>query len=156
MSNEPSNSTHRSPNPGVEGEMHGADPAFRRRMFVLLAACLLGAVLVVLLLPGWLDELRQHGSDSGGLDELLRIGFTAVALVMIAPMLLLARLSLRWAGQIRQADSFPTRDMKTTRDVPVRHGKDALRVARWHTAGAIALLWLSVALMAWVAWIWLD
>ena len=38
MSNEPSNSTHRSPNPGVEGEMHGADPAFRRRMFLLLAA----------------------------------------------------------------------------------------------------------------------
>lgn len=142
---------------GADDDLHLADQGFRLRMLGLLALCIALAALVILMLPGWLEGLRGEYADHDPqqLQQLLRMCFTALAVMLVAPMLLLARLALLWAGRIRQAGQFPTADMKTMRDVPIRRGDDARRIARWHRLGAATLLWLSVGVMAWVALIWL-
>lgn len=138
--------------------IHRADRGFRLRMLALLASCLLIALLAAWLLPGWLDALRSDNLDRDPLElqQMLRIAFTAVAVLMIAPMLLMARLALAWAERIRSADRFPTADMKTIRDVVVRSGVPAQRIAGRHRAAGVTLVWFCVGLMAWVAWIWLG
>ena len=158
MSNHPSPAgRHETGSNTGHGDIHRADPGFRQRMLILLAICVAAGGVVIALLPGWLASLRDShaGSDPAELEQLLRMGFTALALLMIAPMLLLARQALGWSQRIITADSFPTADMKTIRDVAVLHGEAAQRVARLHRLAGNLLVWLSVAVMAWVAWIWL-
>ena len=125
-------------------EVHHADPRFRRiASFVLVGVLLLGG-LALWALRDWLDA-RAGVADYEGLLMLsagLVVVLAAVSFGIAVALWLEAR-------RIRREDRFPPSDMRTLRDVPIRHGALALRYARFMVAGAIVAGLAGFAILVW-------
>jgi hypothetical protein len=127
-------------------EMHRADPRFRRTApLVLLGVLLLGGV-ALWALQRWLDSHTRVGL--AGYDGLVLLAIGVVALLVAVSLGIAISLWLE-ARRIQREDRFPPSDMRTLRDVPVRHGAQAQRCARYLFAAAVIAALAAFGILLW-------
>lgn len=129
-------------------ELHRADPALRRLAAWLLPLLTAAGVVALLALQHWLAR-----GAPGGLAATtgLRVAFLGIALLSVMLCLGIAALLRRLALRVRAASRYPPADMRTLRDVPVREGAAARRIAgRLDALAGVALL-LVLGLSVWAA-----
>lgn len=130
----------------MDVEMHRADPGLRRLAALLLFGILLLGGLGLWALHDWLDAHTRGGlADYDGL-LLLAAGLVAVLATVSFSIAVALWLEAR---RIQREDRFPPSDMRTLRDVPIRHGALALRYARYMFAGAIVAGLGGIAILLW-------
>lgn len=118
-----------------------ADPVARRQalLWVLFGGCLGGVVFLGV--EGFLESLRQAAvSESGELEERLRIGLILLAAIVFLPMgggtIYLWKLGSRTYA----AGEYPPPGCRLIRDTPVVGGKAAMLRACALKTAALALL----------------
>ena len=125
-------------------EVHHADPRFRRiATFVLIGVLLLGGLAL------W--ALRDWLATRAGLADYEGLLMLSAGLVVVLATVSFGIAVALWleARRIRREDRFPPSDMRTLRDVPIRHGQHALRYARYMQAGAIVAGLGGGAILVW-------
>ena len=130
-------------------EMHRADPRLRRLASLLLPGILLLGGLGVWVLHSWLEQ--RTGSLAGN-DGLILLAAGLVSLLATVSFSIGVALWLE-ARRIQREDRFPPSDMRTLRDVPIRHGPQALRYARYMFAAAVVAGLGGIAILAWGYWL---
>lgn len=127
-------------------ELHRADPVFRRRAPWLFGAVVVLGAIGMWALYAWLDARLQDATSGGATMMMLATGLVAL---LAAVSFGLAVALWQEASRIRREDRFPASDMRTLRDVPVRHGASARRYAGWMTAGAVLAALAGGAVLYW-------
>lgn len=118
-------------------------------------AAVLGLVLLAAF-EFWLRRTQaqaEHDPDSalravGAVSSLLQLLAAACAV-------LLGRFLLDWASQTRRQNQWPPAGLELPGNPPLRHGADALRIARRLRATGLFSLVLALAVVLAVAWRWL-
>lgn len=102
-------------------EIHRADPAYRRRSLLLLAATAGVCALALWQLHGWLQDVIAHLriSDADEVRRWLRALLTGLAAVPVVPLAFWGRGLRRLARATREEQRFPPKAWKTYRDVRV-------------------------------------
>ena len=141
----------------VNGELHRADPVYRRRMqlFLLLTVLLGGAAVVGLQM--WLRQLGANARVGdlffyqawlhrllGALCLVLGVAAAGFA-VWLRGMAVASRAERRW----------PPSSMRTSADVRIRYLTSADTLVTQLKAAALALGILALALCAWAIWLFL-
>lgn len=126
-------------------ETHRADPKLRRIASLLLLGVLLLGGLALWALQGWLQTPTRGGLDYDGL-VLLAAGLVTVIATLSFTIAVALWLEAR---RIQREDRFPPSDMRTLRDVPIRHGPEAQRYARYMFAGAVFAGLGGLAILGW-------
>jgi hypothetical protein len=132
---------------GMSVEVHRADPKFRRLApWVLVGTVIVGSI-AIWALRLW---LKSRLETAAGI-EVDGIFMLAAGLVVVLATISLGLAFSLWqeAARIRSEDRFPPSDMRTLRDVPIRHGDDARRVAGWMRAGAVLALASGLGIVFW-------
>lgn len=128
-------------------EIHRADPKFRRIAPILVfAVAALGGV-AIWGLQRWLEANRNSGMGNG-IDGLMMI---AAGLVVVLSTVSLGLAFALWqeAARIHQEGRYPPSDMRTLRDVAIRHGPDAIRYATFMRFGAVVAGMAGVGILLW-------
>ena len=137
------------------GEIHRADPAYRRQMLAWLAVTVLAGAIGLFALYGWLAELHAHaiGDDPFRVERWLRRLIAGFSLLLAAASGGFGVWLWRVAQQARQQKRWPPLGLRTTRDVPVRY----LTAAEAHARSIELAVWMlamfGVAMVFWGLWI---
>lgn len=127
-----------------------ADIGLRRITVIVLGLASLAAIALVL---GFQSLLSSHAATLTTDDFIVRMrAWLAVVVSMIGVcILLLGGYAARSARGITAQRRWPLAGARVLRDTPIRHGDDALRIARW--LNGIAAVLVVIALLAGViAW----
>ena len=141
--------------PRQEGEIHRADPAHRRQMWMWFAATVVAGALALFALQYWLGTLREGAGTDGGvafgqwLHRLLAGVCVLIALAAIAFGTWLRRL----AEATRRDRRWPPIAMRTSSDVRVRYLTSADALVTQFRAGSAALFVAAAMFLAWAAWL---
>jgi hypothetical protein len=127
-----------------ESELHRADPRLRQLARWLPALILVAALLGLWWLDRWLGSLDGQVSFEG-----LLLGFLGLAAVIATAGLTLAWTLWNAASRIVSEDRYPTADMRTLRDVPLRRGQAARTIASRLRAAAVLAALLGIGILVW-------
>jgi hypothetical protein len=134
------------------GEIHKADPAYRRLMWRWFAVGIVGGVIALVSLEFWMEGMRASASFHAWLQRV----FAGVCLLFAA----LAAGSGTWLRAIAAATArdrrWPPAAMRTSQDVRVRYLTSADALVSQFRAGAFGLFAAAAALSIWAAWILLH
>jgi hypothetical protein len=133
-------------------EIHRADRRYRNRALLVLVACLLGGGVGLVWLNGWLARLGSGGLMDGEEHLGLWLFTGSISLVLLLTCVGAALALLRLASRIAATERFPPDGMQTARDVPVKRGEEALRMAATIRRCAWFLVFLAAVLAAWGGW----
>jgi len=140
---------------GKNGEFHRADPAWRRRMQLLLAFCIVAGVGALLLLWYWLSGLATSGAaeSPGGFDRPLQQALAGVCIGLG-----LASAAFSWwlfhlASATHAEKRWPPASMRTSSDMRIRYLSSADRLVSQMKAGAFGLALLGAGLIGWGSWL---
>jgi hypothetical protein len=141
--------------PRQEGEIHRADPAYRRQMWAWFAFAVVVGAIALFALQYWLAAMRASSGADGGLafgHWLHRLLAVLCALVGIAAVALGAWLR-RVAEATRRDRRWPPNAMRTSSDVRVRYltAADAL-VTQFRVAGLVLFV-AAAGFLAWAVWL---
>lgn len=133
-------------------EIHHADRRYRNRALLVLAACLVAGAVGLVWLNNWLAKLGASGLMNG--EERLGLWlFTgSISLVLLLTCAGAALALLRLASRIAASERYPPDGMQTARDVPVKRGAEARRMASIIRRSAWFLVCLALVLAAWGGW----
>lgn len=136
---------------GGGGEVHRADPDYRRQMIIWLLAAFVSGSILLFVLVRWLGGLSSGaaGHDPAELSIRLQQLMAGLCLLLAAGLAGLAHWLHRAAGQTLQEKRWPPKDMQTTTDVPVRYLSSAEAVARQLRLGVLAFAVLAAGTAAW-------
>jgi len=137
------------------GEIHRADPNYRRQMIAWLLVAVVAGAIGLFALVRWLDGLRsQAGMDNPAeVAAWLQRLMAGLGLVLTAGSAGLAHWLYRTAGQTRLEKRWPPKDLQTTSDIPVRYLSSADAVAKQLRTGSLVLAGLALAIAVWAGWI---
>lgn len=141
--------------PRQEGEIHRADPAYRRRMWAWLAFIVVAGALALFALQLWLGTLRAGMAADGGqafglwVHRLLAGLCVVIAIAAIAFGAWLRRL----AEATRRDRRWPPNAMRTSSDVRVRYLTSADSLVTQFRAGSVVLFVAAAMFLAWAAWL---
>jgi hypothetical protein len=141
--------------PRQEGEIHRADPAYRRQMWTWFALTVVAGAIALFALDRWLDGLREGMAvDQGvrfeqGLHRLL----AGVCLLFAAAATGFGLWLRRIAEATRRDRRWPPAAMRTSQDVRIRYLTSADALVLQFRMGAFALFALAVGLAGWAAWL---
>lgn len=138
------------------GEMHRADPAYRRQMQLFLVVTLVVGVLAVVGLQLWLRKLGSHAQagDLSTYQAWLNRLLGAVCLLIGTAAAGFALWLRRMALDSRAERRWPPSQMRTSADVRIRYLTSADTLVSQLLAAAIALGVLAVGLCGWAFWLW--
>ena len=138
-----------------QGEVHRADPAYRRQMqFVLVATIVVGAA-AIFALQWWLRRLGAHAGAGdllayqGWLNRLLG----GLCLVLAASAAVFAAWLRSTARDTARERRWPPSAMRTSADVRVRYLTSADALVWQLRGGAIVLAVMALLLGAWAVWL---
>lgn len=128
-------------------EVHRADPKIRRLAPMWLIGTIAVGAAAVWALHVWLKS-RPTSAAEIEVDGLM---YAMVGLVALLATVSLGLAYALWqeAARIRREDRFPPSDMRTVRDVPVRHGLPARQAALWMRCGAVLSAGAGLGILAW-------
>jgi hypothetical protein len=143
---------------GKNGEIHRADPAWRRRMQVLLALCVVGCAGALFALWHWLSGLAAAGAgdSAGGFDRPLAQALGAVCIGLGLASAGFALWMFRLASATHAEKRWPPSSMRTSADMRIRYLSSADRLVTQMKAGALGLALLGAGLLGWGAWLLLH
>jgi hypothetical protein len=131
------------------GEIHRADPAYRRMMWRWFAVSVVGGAIALASLQLWMESMRGGADFHAWLQR-----------VLAGVCLLLAALAVGFGAWLRGIASASARDrrwppvaMRTSQDVRVRYLTSADALVAQFRAGAWALFTAALALAAWAGWL---
>jgi hypothetical protein len=144
--------------PRQEGEIHRADPAYRRQMWIWFAFTVVGGVIALFALNRWLGALRSGmGVDEGfALDVWLHRLLAGLCLLLAAVAAAFATWLFRIAQATRRDRRWPPSTMRTSQDVRIRYLTSADALVAQFRAGAFALGALALGLAGWSVWLYLG
>lgn len=130
--------------------IHRADTRLRRTTAVVLIAAAIAAVALVLGFRNW---LASHAASVTTDDFILRMrAWLSFVIAMIGVcVLLLGSHAARSARGIATQRRWPLAGARVLRDTPIRHGDEALRLARWLNGIAVVLI-LAAVCAGFIAW----
>ena len=138
-----------------KGEFHRADPAWRRRMQLLLGATAVVGVLAVLGLHLWLSRMegRMVAGDILAYERALHQVMAAVCIAFALVAAAFAAWLFRLAAATRSERRWPPSSMRTSADMQIRYLTSADLLVTQMKAGAFFLALVAMALVAWGAWL---
>jgi hypothetical protein len=141
--------------PRQEGEIHRADPAYRRQLWTWLAIIVVAGAIALFGLQYWLGSLRAGmGADGGQAFELWLVRLLAGLCVLIAIAAVVFGAWLRRLAEATRRDRrWPPSTMRTSSDVRVRYLTSADALVTQFRAGSVALFVVAAMLVAWAAWL---
>jgi hypothetical protein len=126
-------------------EIQPADPALRRRTFVVLGAGALVAIALVVWFGGWLQRSTASMPQEVLVLEVHRmLGITSTLFAI--GVLLLAGYAARAARRVGEDRRWPQRDARVVVDTRVRSGEEALAVASALRLTALILIVVAFAI----------
>ena len=141
--------------PRHSGEYHHADPAYRKQMLALLAACVVIGGISLFALQQWLNHLS---ATVGGSDPYLMLVW--LQRILAGVCLLLAAIGIGFAiyvhrigKQVRLERRWPPSTMRTTRDVRIRYLTSADALGSQLTVLVVALVLFSLVLIGYGFWL---
>lgn len=129
--------------PSTGTEIARADPRRRRLVGVVLASASIVAVAFLVAMHRWMAS-RASALPTDQLVVELRSWIAILLTAIGLCLLLLAAHAARSARRIAEQRRWPLAGARVLRDTPVRHGADALRLARWLNAAALVLTLLAI------------
>jgi hypothetical protein len=141
--------------PRQEGEIHRADPAYRRRMWAWFAFSVVAGAIALFALQYWLGTLRAGmGADNGQAFSMWLHRLLAGLCVMIAVAAIAFGAWLRRLGEATRRDRrWPPLAMRTSSDVRVRYLTSADALVTQFRTGSVVLFVLAALFLAWAAWL---
>jgi hypothetical protein len=141
--------------PRQEGEIHRADPAYKRQMWAWFAFTVVAGAIVLFALDRWLDTLRAGMAADQGYAFGIRLQWLTAGLcaVIAAAAIAFGAWLRRVAEATRRERRWPPSTMRTSADVRVRYLTSADSLVVQFRAGALALFALAAALLAWAGWL---
>lgn len=138
-----------------QGEVHRADPVYRRQMQAVLVATLLLGIAGVVALQWWLRKLGAHAAvgDLYAYESWLHRLLAGVCLVLAVASAAFAQWLYRTARATAQERRWPPTAMRTSADVRVRYLTSADSLVAQLRGTAIALALLALMLAGWAVWI---
>lgn len=131
----------------MSDEIQRADPAYRRRTFVLLAVAALLALLALVAIRHWMAAHVINGSPrevAAQMSNWISISVTLCGFCLLALGAYAGRCSIRAARERR----WPLPGTRVVRDTRVRHGDAVAPIVRWLRIAAfvtVALAALAIA-----------
>ena len=138
------------------GEFHRADPAWRRRMQVLLVAITIAGIAAVVALNLWLARMASHGPGGPGAPDYqhsLYVLMSGLCLALGLSAAVFAIWLFRAAAATKAERRWPPSSMRTSADVRIRYLTSADALIAQMRAGAFALAVLAVGLFGWSVWL---
>ena len=133
------------------GEFHKADPAWRRRMQIVLGAAVVAGIGLLVLMQLWLARLA-HGSAEQFQHSLHRgLGFLCLGLGLAG--VVFAVWLFRLALATRAERRWPPSNMRTSADVRIRYLTSADSIVAQMKAGAVGLALVAIGLLGWGGWL---
>ena len=137
------------------GDIHHADPAYRRSMRAWLMASIVGGAALLVVLNVWLNRLYST------LARADLVSYQVWMNRLLAGMCLLLGIGMAvfgiWlqgmARQSRRERRWPPRSMKTSTDIRIRYLTSTDAFVRQLQTAAWALWLLAVALTGWAGWL---
>jgi hypothetical protein len=144
--------------PRQEGEIHRADPAYRRQMWGWFFFTVAAGAVVLFALDRWLDALRAGAAiDQGYALSLWLQRLTAGLCALFATAAVAFGIWLRRLAAATQRDRrWPPNAMRTSSDIRVRYLTSADALVTQFRVGATTLFVLAALLLAWGAWLLLG
>lgn len=126
-----------------------ADPAFRRRILLLYAGCVLLAVGLFIVVKQWglpmlVDYLQRSGEH--GMGRLRAFGVVWMLIPLVACFSM-----FRLGQRIRTSAQLPAPGTRVIYDTPVIHGRRARQLGTAAMVLSIAIALVVVALTVWFA-----
>lgn len=137
------------------GEVHRADPAYRRQMQVVLAATVVLGVAALVALQWWLSRLgsRVQAGELLTYNAWLQRLLAGVCAVFAVAAGAFAQWLFRTARETALERRWPPSAMRTSSDMRVRYLTSADALVAQLRGGAFALALLGVVLAAWAIWL---
>lgn len=133
------------------------DSALRRRLWRALGATAVVGTALLLGYDYWLRKVASSAITHPGRGQWqLSLASSLVNLALVTVAVLLARFLLDWSRQAREQGQWPPAGLEWPGQAPVRHGPEALRVAKQLRIAAYAAMALAAGLAAITAWRWLG
>lgn len=141
--------------PRQEGEIHRADPAYRRQMWAWFAFTVVAGALVLFALDRWLDTLRAGMAADQGRDFALWLHrlFAGLCVLFAIAAVAFGTWLRRLAAATQRERRWPPSTMRTSSDVRVRYLTSADALVGQFRGGSVALFALATCLVAWAAWL---
>ena len=133
------------------GEYHKADPAWRRRMQVLLVLAAVAGIGLLAFLQFWLARIARSGAE--GMERSLHSGLGALCLLLGLVALVFAVWLYRLAAATRAERRWPPSHMRTSADVRIRYLTSADSLVVQMKAGAFALGLAALGLLGYGAFL---
>jgi hypothetical protein len=132
---------------GMTQETIRADPAARRAaLLAVIAAALVGGVVIVWFLP-WLSALvQQRAAEGRSIGLAVCITFASLVALLAAPVVFLGVRIVSSGRAAARAVRFPPPGARVLRDTRVLTGRAAELVGRVHAALGVALVLCGLAL----------
>ena len=139
----------------IHGEIHRADPTYRRQLQISLAVCVGASLVGLVALHFWLQDLSSSiGHENPGLLELwLRRLISALGLMMSISAAAFAVWLRRIGLQASAGKRWPPADLRTAKDVPVRYLGAAEAMAQQLQLAAAVLFVFAALVAAWAIWV---
>lgn len=140
---------------GNNGELHRADPAYRRQMQVWLAFTVVLGVLLLVGLQWWLGKISANAAtgDLYSYQAWLHRLLAGLCLVLGAAAVGFAQWLYRMALASSVERRWPPSSMRTSADLRIRYLTSADSLVTQLKATAIALAVLALLLCAWAIWL---
>ena len=137
------------------GEIHRADPDYRRQMIVWLLVTVVAGAIGLFALVRWLEGLRSQPGmgDPAEMALWLQRLMAGLGLLLATGSAGLAHWLHRTAARTRIEKRWPPKDLQTTSDMPVRYLSSADAMARQLRTGSLVLAGLALAIAVWAGWI---
>lgn len=137
------------------GEIHRADPAYRRSMRAWLAACIVGGAALLVVLNLWLNRLYSTlaHADLVSYQTWMNRLLAGMCLLLGIGMAVFGNWLQGMARQSQRERRWPPRSMKTSTDIRIRYLTSTDAFVRQLQTAAWALWFLAVALTGWAGWL---
>ena len=137
--------------PRPQGEIHRADPAYRKQMWMWCAVALVAGAIALFALDRWLVATRADPAVD--FHATLQRVLAGVCL-LLAALAVAFGLWLRRIGEAtRQERRWPPTAMRTSQDVRVRYLTSADALVAQFKAGAWGLFAAAAGMVGWAAWL---
>lgn len=130
------------------------DSALRRRLWRALAATAALGLLALLGFDAWLRHVEAAPDPESSLRQ-ISIAGVVLQLAMVTVAVLLARSLFDWARQVREQRQWPPAGLEWPGSAPVRHGAEALAIARRLRVAGAACMVVALLLALATGWRWL-
>jgi hypothetical protein len=136
-------------------EYHKADPAYRRRMLIVLVATLVLGAIGLVYLHLWLERMgaRMSQGDLFGFEHSLHQVLGVLCILLGLAGATFAVWLFRLAAATHAERRWPPSHMRTSADVRIRYLTSADSLVSQMKGGAIGLTLIVLCLLAWGGWL---